>query len=508
MIVHTSNIDRRSIRTRRGAFVCLLLLLFTMANSFSAAADTDDRMPSVLPYYDDLVMTARAEGKVRVIVGLNASFRPEGAIPDVATTKRQRDGIAAAQQALLHRLRDHNPRLVQSYSYIPFIALDVDAAALKVLVSDPDVRSLHADEKQQAALFDNIAFIGGDAEHTFGGFTGAGQSIAILDSGVDGTFAFLQGKVVAEACYSTPNLGNGERSLCPNGETSQVGEGAAKPSCSFLVCDHGTHVAGIVAGNQMTVDFTGFGQQYLSGVAKGATIIAIQVFERDSGDKISTYPTDQIKALERVYELREEFKIAAVNMSLGGGYYTSQAECDQLNPSIKAAIDLLRSVGIATIVASGNAAYAAATSSPACISSAIGVGSVAYNSYNFAGAWIAPSSNRAPWVSLYAPGVSIVSTGFGAQAGGDVATEGWTVKSGTSQAAPHIAGAWAVLREKAPDATIEEILAALQTTGIDVPDVGTTYLKKRVQVAAAVEQVGRTGCSQCTERLWVPLVVR
>jgi subtilisin family serine protease len=174
---------------------------------------------------------------------------------------------------------------------------------------------------------------------------------------------------------------------------------------------------------------------------------------------------------------------------------------------MKAAIDLLRSVGIATIVASGNAGYTDSTSSPGCISSAISVGSVGYDDTSV---WIAESSNRASWLSLYAPGVTIVSAGFGDQSDGSVADGGWTAKSGTSQAAPHVAGAWAVMREKAPSATVDDILTALQSTGIDVPDDANTFVKRRIQVSAAIEQIGVTGCAQtiCDERLWLPMTIR
>ena len=58
--------------------------------------------------------------------------------------------------------------------------------------------------------------------------------------------------------------------------------------------------------------------------------------------------------------------ITIVAVSLGGGEYT--APCDAENPSRKAAIDLLNSVDIATVISSGNGADRNALASPACIS--------------------------------------------------------------------------------------------------------------------------------------------
>ena len=514
-------VNRRSARIATGVRVCLVLLLVTLINALTSPTDATER--AVRPFPEDyagLVETARANGTIRVIVGVKTSSRPEGLLADATSAEIQRAGIAQAQQTLLQRLQGRNPRVLQTYEYVPFMALNVDTATMEALAADPEISSIQVDEKQAPALFDNVSFIGGDAQGAFSGFTGAGQTVAVLDSGVDSAHPFLQGKVVSEACYSTPNTENGETSLCPNGDSSQVGTGAARPGCAFQVCDHGTHVAGIVAGNQMTVDFTDYGMQTLSGVAKGASIIAIQVFERDPGDRISTYPSDQIKALERVYALRDQFKIAAVNMSLGGQRYTSQEECDSSNPSIKAVIDQLRSVGIATIVSSGNAGYTDAMSSPACISSAISVGSVGYDASS---EWIAESSNRAAWLSLYAPGVDIVSAGFGDQPDGTTG-EIWAAKSGTSQAAPHVAGAWAVLREKAPNATIGEILTALQSTGKSIADDASPFIKPRIQVAAAVDQLVGGTCptslgldrgasttqphASCKKTVWLPVVLK
>src|SRR5207302_8189847 len=72
------------------------------------------------------------------------------------------------------------------------------------------------------------------------GFDGRGQTIAVVDTGVEANHPYLGGKVAEQACYS---LGN----ACPNGTPEQVGPGAAAP-CQAPECKHGTHVAGIAAG--------------------------------------------------------------------------------------------------------------------------------------------------------------------------------------------------------------------------------------------------------------------
>ena len=161
------------------------------------------------------------------------------------------------------------------------------------------------------------------------------------------------------------------------------------------VCSHGTHVAGIAAGKGTT----------FSGVAKDANIIAIQVFSRfddpaqcgGSAPCVMSYTSDQILGLERVYALRNTYNIASANMSLSGG--SSTAPCN--TASQKPIIDSLRTAGIATVIASGNSGQTSSIGSPACIESAVSVGSTTDADA------VSSFTNSAYFLSLLAPGSSI-----------------------------------------------------------------------------------------------------
>ncbi|NIS81728.1 MAG: S8 family serine peptidase [Anaerolineales bacterium] len=420
---------------------------------------------------DALRLKAQRDGEVRLILGLNVGFKPEGEIRSGLSVRVQRFIISRAQTSVADRLKAHNAQIVHEFRYAPYMTVIVDILGLTDLVDNPDVLSIQEDVPVPSSLRESIPLIGGDKAWDMG-YSGAGQVVVILDSGVDGAHEFLGGRVIAEACFSTE--GSTSITLCPNETERQVGPGAAVNCPSTIYgCDHGTHVAGIAAGNGAT----------FSGVAKDADLIAVQVFSKFEGSLcanfglpspcVLSYTSDQMAALEWVYEQSSSFNIAAVNISLGSGKYTSNCDAD----ARKYHIDNLRSAGIATIIASGNSGYRDAIAAPACISSAISVGGSTDANI------VAGYSNVAPFISLLAPGSSIRSS---------VPGDGFASKNGTSMSAPHVTGAWAVLKSKASSASVDELLAALQSTGVLIDDMraspnGSVKDMPRIKVDAALK---------------------
>ena len=424
------------------------------------------------PGLDALRARAATGSRVPVIVELAEPFTPEPFARERGGAPGQRARIASRQDAALAAVAALDVAAVKRMQTVPYLALHAGAEALEALAASPHVVRIQEDHADAPTLAQSTALVGAPA--VWGqGDVGAGQAVAILDTGVEADHPFFGGRVASEACYSTTTSGGGYTSTtaCPNGQQSQTGAGAgAACDASISGCDHGTHVAGIAAGDGPA----------FRGVAPAADIIAVQVFSEFSqapncnGACTLSYTSDQMLGLERVYALRNTLSIASVNMSLGGGSYTSACDAD----SRKAVIDNLLAAGIATAIASGNSSYTDAVGAPACISTAVSVGST-----RDAGPADAVSSfsNSSADVDLLAPGQVIESAVVGG---------GYGLKNGTSMAAPHVAGAFALLRSVSPGSSIADLLAALQDEGVAVTDARNGLTLPRIQLAAAAASLG------------------
>ncbi|MEV4107074.1 S8 family serine peptidase [Nonomuraea sp. NPDC049695] len=350
----------------------------------------------------------------------------------------------------------------------PFMVVEGTAEELARLSEDPRVTSIHRDRTYSPVdVGPNLKLIGADQAQAKG-YTGAGQAVAVLDTGIDEDHPWFQNRIVAEACFSA--VEDGVQSLCPNGQTSQIGTGAANATTAKCLadgvnlCEHGSHVAGIAAGT--------------GGVAPGANIVAVQVFSRvDDEDAcfgesacLLAYESSLRQAMDYVTALNQP--IAAVNLSLGGELSETDCDTSEEGAIFKPKIDALLAKGIATVVAAGNE-YFEGASYPACVSSAVAVGANDNNDV------IAPFSNRGATVDLFAPGVDVESS---------VPDNRTAVFSGTSMASPHVAGALALMKAASPGTPMTDLINKLKSTGRPyVYDVnGTQVTTPRLDLAAAL----------------------
>ncbi len=408
-----------------------------------------------------------------MIVRVRAAFRPEGQILNPAERLAQRKVIEEAQDQLLAGLR-YVPSSLKRYEYVPYIAASVDAAGLEQLKSSADALDVFEDKPMRLATAESLPQIKATRAWA-GGYTGVGKTIAILDSGVDKAHPALSNKVVAEACFSTNDPAIGYTSLCPGNAPTSTEPDSGK-HCDVLSgldnCGHGTHIAGIAAGR--------------SGVAINANVISIQVMSYVTdpevcgfGNCLRSQTSDVMAALQHVYNLRASHDIAAVNISLVTdvtGIYTSHCDTGDGAP-LKDKIDQLKSAGIATVVAAGNDGFTDALGYPACISTAVSVGAVGDGSAAVPADTVWENSNSASFLNLLAPGVEITSAIPGGGVTGGV---------GASQAAAHVSGAWAMLKQKEPAISVDEALNRFRTTGVNVTDTRNNITVPRIQVDSAL----------------------
>jgi subtilisin len=440
---------------RRGV---LLVVLLTIVSTFGSPARATARRSAPA---DPTTTAAGAASTQRVIVTLRTPHRSEESLGRSGISE-QRASIAAGTTAVDDLVGGLGGRVTRRFHSIPYVAVDATSAAIAALEQSPLVVDVVADTPIPLADAESTALVGATATHG-AGVRGSGQAIAVLDTGMDGTHPFLAGKVIDEACFAAT-------STCPNGAASQLGAGAGAP-CTFAAsaCRHGTHVAGIAAGGPAPgVSFT--------GIAPGAALVSVQVFSRFEDPICSalgqgespcalTLNSDMLAGLEHVYDVASTLHVASVNMSIGGLVRTSACNGNVLKP----AIDILRAIGVATVIAAGNDGRNG-VAEPGCISSAISVGATTKSDT------VASYSNSASFMTLWAPGSSIRSS---------VPGGGYANFNGTSMATPHVAGAFALARELYPTESVSQLVFRFLVAGPKITDTRFGVTRPRLDVLGA-----------------------
>ena len=307
-------------------------------------------------------------------------------------------------------------------------------------------------------------------------FSGAGQTVAILDTGVNKNHAFLSGSVVpaAEACFSNTEANQFFESLCPNNQDSMIGTGAGIAcDASITGCEHGTQMAGVIAGSGAS----------FNGVATSTTIIPVQVFSLSNDEIVCSIvgslppcivalESDIVSGLDYIDSIKNSYSIAAVNISLETTA-PIQGVCDIDTPAeYLSVIDDITSSGIAVIAPSGNGSNANAMTSPACIGDVIAV--AATNDINQP----QPFNNRSSELDFFAPGVSVTTS--------SLPNNSFTAVDGTSIAAAHVSGAWAVMKSQTPNASVNAIKNRLRVTGRSVTQ--GLFTKPRIDITNALDE--------------------
>lgn len=363
---------------------------------------------------------------------------------------------------------------VRSYPALGAMVARVSPKALRALDSQADGRILAIELNRPVATVNtNVSVPSMNIPQVWAlGYKGANQMIAVLDTGIYAAHPMFknaagQSRILAEGCYGTTAVSNGVawKSVCPQANASgdspewTAGAAAAVAGCSTTVahmCFHGTHVAGIAAGTK---------NSQAQGVASEAQIVPIQVFSYDTAKQRppTAFGADILAALQMAYRYTTagQPNPLIVNMSLGSAYpnlYATPQACVTANPAWATAIANLVARNVPVIVATGNDGYKDRLSAPACLPGAVKVGALSNDGQLTTEASFSNRpvlANFPGEVFLLAPGGQY-TTGVAnnVRSAYDGAYEGMR---GTSQAAPHIAGVYALFKAAVPTATNADI---------------------------------------------------
>ena len=355
----------------------------------------------------------------------------------------------------INALKAVGGRIKYVYEYTYTIALNISYDKLESISLLPDVIFIEQDMVMHALLDSSVPSMNVDKVWDNYGLYGDGVTIAIIDTGIDASHVGLDDlnddgntsdkKVIA--FYDVV-------------KSATVTNGSMKP---YDDNGHGSHCAGIASG-------TGAPYYKYRGVAPNSTLVGVKVLDSTG----SGYESDVIKGVEWVMDNSKKYNIRIISLSLGApGYYPINNDGTS---DLSRTLDMAVESNICVSVAAGNNGKQwpllgnnpgnpdrwGSISIPGDSREAITVGAVtdAYQRIWFSS--IGPAGTlKVPYnkPDVCAVGVDVYSVK--ANSGNR-----YTEYSGTSMAAPHIAGIIALMLENNPSLTPGDVKKSLETTSI------------------------------------------
>ncbi len=419
-----------------------------------------------------------ADREVQVIIQLEqqpaalvyAEARASGAVTAQASLDSYRALLQAAQSQVMAEATALGAREISRYDTVyNGIQVRVPAASLPKLADIPGVIGVRRAPVHTPALDQSVPIIRATELGLDLGIYGEGLVIAVIDTGIDYTHAALGGSgdpadyatndpsIVETGTFTTTKVIGGYDLAGSNYDAGSSDPAKYIPQPDEDPLDewgHGTHVASIAAG-------IGSGS-VAPGVAPAASLMVYKVFGTSGSSSLI------MDALEMATESKLQHGYPhIINMSLGSPFGMARSD----DPDV-AATDVASAAGIVVVASAGNNGDVSyVTGSPGVASGAISVAATdSYISGETTVDNIASYSSRGPRGTDSALKPEIAAPGSGIYAADCGSGSGGVSMSGTSMAAPHVAGAAALVLEAHPSWTPEQVKAALMNTAVDLTD--------------------------------------
>jgi len=437
--------------------IALVFFLLALSMAFSA----DHKNNKVDKEVEDLL---KVNDEVSVIVVLEDDYDTlneysASELNSKDNFQKKKMMVAKQQDKVLSKLNKMvDLKLKSKFTSVNGFSGEITKQGLEKLRKDPNVKKIYPNRPVKAFLNDSKFIV--NASKTWSliynstNLTGKKEVICVIDTGVDYTHSDLGN------CASTSNINDGSCAKVIGGYDFINND--QDPIDDF---GHGTHVAGIVASTNITY----------RGIAPDANIIAIKSLGSDGTGSTQNV----IEGIDWCVTNATLFNITVISMSLGGETLFT-GHCDDSDLLTAAAIDTAIAKNISVIVAAGNDASTTGITTPACIRNSTAVGWLEKdNTFH-------SDSNRNNLTDLVAPGSSIVSLNDGG---------GLETLSGTSMAAPMVAGAFALMHQyfKLTENKVvmpNETQRYLNDTGKLIVDTGGSDLQfSRINIFEAIKSL-------------------
>lgn len=432
----------------------------------------------------DIVSVAYDKGKVELLLSLRGAptFSPRTGYMSDAALATQKAAHKRAFDEILRSAGVGDGSVIRRMDDTGSLHLQLSPreATKLVAVADPRVAAAEVSRPIASPALTNSTTLLNVGPAWAAGLIGTGQWVAIFDTGVRSSHLMIgTSRVPYEWCFGTNS--SPYSSICPNQSTSgdspspYPGSGQPYSNATYCAsnpgtCEHGTHVAGIAAGIPSPSTTP---NANLPGMAQGASVAAFQVFSYASDNSgANVFEADAVAALDAAYSNTSigTSNPFTINMSFAGGV-PSQA-CDYYHTSFASKVAQLVSRGVPIVAASGNRGERNSVQWPACISDVVKVSSVANDSL---GTQLSDFSNIAPPSVLSGP-IFLAPGGYGGTVSPSYVKSASSTNNfetvgiaGTSQASPHIAGLYAMIKAAVPGITVADASAwIIGTASFDV----------------------------------------